>query len=93
MSNALTKTTYSTKKQLDAQEIVLPGDYSKVFDLIKNTMEKEEHHLLENCANSLLDNVFTAFPKIMRAYVCITKPSVPIKGILASVEIELERER
>ena len=68
-------------------------DYSKVFDIIKNTMETEEHHLLENCANSLLDNVFNAFPKIIRAYVSITKPSVPIKGILASVEIEVERER
>lgn len=32
MSNALSKTTYTTKKQLDAQEIVLPGDYSKVFE-------------------------------------------------------------
>ncbi|MCK5109986.1 MAG: GGDEF domain-containing protein [Arcobacteraceae bacterium] len=32
MSNALMKTTYTTKKQLKAQDIVLPSDYSKVFE-------------------------------------------------------------
>ena len=32
MSNALIQTTYSTRKSLNNQEIVLPSDYSKVFE-------------------------------------------------------------
>ncbi|MCD4818250.1 MAG: dihydroneopterin aldolase [Candidatus Cloacimonetes bacterium] len=84
------ETDYSHKRLHHISDTV---DYSEVFDIIKNTMENEEHHLLENCANSLLDNIFVTFPKIIKAYVCITKPSVPIKGILASIEVEVERER
>ena len=68
-------------------------DYSRVYEIIKNVMENDEYHLLENCANSLLDNVLDWFPKITKAKVRIQKPSVPINGTLKSVEIEMERTR
>ncbi|MCF7793273.1 MAG: dihydroneopterin aldolase [Candidatus Cloacimonetes bacterium] len=68
-------------------------DYTKVFDIIKHTLEKREFHLLEVCANSILDHILEEFPKIIYANVRIRKPSVPINGSLDSVEVEMERNR
>ncbi len=38
MSNTLKKATYSTKKQLNTQDIVLPADYSKTFERYAKTL-------------------------------------------------------
>jgi len=68
-------------------------DYTKVYDIIKNVMENHKFHLLESCANTLLNTILAEFPKIMSAKVKIQKPSVAINGILKSVELEMERSR
>lgn len=68
-------------------------DYTKVYSIIKDVLENQEFHLLEDCANMVLDNVLERFTRIIRARVRIRKPSVPIKGPLNSVEIEMERFR
>lgn len=68
-------------------------DYTKVFDIIKHTLEEQKFFLLEVCANSILDHIFAEFPKIIYANVRIRKPSVPINGSLSSVEVEMERNR
>ncbi|HHE37480.1 MAG TPA: dihydroneopterin aldolase [Candidatus Cloacimonetes bacterium] len=66
-------------------------DYTKVFSIIKNILENKEFLLLENCADTILTSVLTTFPKIIQAKVKIKKPSVPIKGSLGSVEVEMDR--
>jgi len=66
-------------------------DYTKVYEIIKDVLENEEFLLLENCTNKILDSVLDTFPSIVRAVVKIKKPSVPIKGSLHSVEVEMER--
>jgi dihydroneopterin aldolase len=68
-------------------------DYTKVFALIKDILEKEEFLLLEDCANTILDTVMHHFSNLIKTSVKIRKPSVPIKGSLSSVEIEMERIR
>ncbi|MBN1327819.1 MAG: dihydroneopterin aldolase [Candidatus Cloacimonetes bacterium] len=68
-------------------------DYTKVYEIIKHILENQEFHLLENCANAILDSVMTAFPAVLNAKVRIRKPSVPIKGSLHSVEVEMDRSR
>ncbi|MDO9577803.1 MAG: dihydroneopterin aldolase [Candidatus Cloacimonadales bacterium] len=68
-------------------------DYTKVYDIIRHTLEEREFHLLEVCANTLLDRIFSEFPGIISANVRIKKPSVPINGSLSSVEVEMERNR
>jgi len=68
-------------------------DYTKIYAEIKHTMEKKQFHLLEDCANEILDTMFAHFPKIAKAEVRIKKPSVPINGSLGSVEIEMSRGR
>jgi len=68
-------------------------DYTKVYDIIKHTLEVREFHLLEVCANTILDSILESFPTIIYANVKIKKPSVPINGSLESVEVEMERDR
>ncbi|MCF7858198.1 MAG: dihydroneopterin aldolase [Candidatus Cloacimonetes bacterium] len=68
-------------------------DYTKVYIIIKHTLEEREFFLLEVCANTILDSILRSFPRIIYANVKIKKPSVPINGSLGSVEVEMERNR
>lgn len=68
-------------------------DYTQVFEIIKDVLENKEFMLLENCGNTILDSIMNSFPKISKCIVNIQKPSVPIKGSLESVEVEMCRIR
>lgn len=68
-------------------------DYTKVYAIIKHTLEEREFFLLEVCANTIIDSILDTFPSIIYANVRIKKPSVPINGSLGSVEVEMERNR
>ncbi|MDP8201692.1 MAG: dihydroneopterin aldolase [Candidatus Tenebribacter burtonii] len=68
-------------------------DYTKVYAIIKHTLEEREFYLLEVCANTILDSILESFPAITYVNVKIKKPSVPINGSLGSVEVEMERNR
>ncbi len=68
-------------------------DYTKVYNLIKHIMENHSYHLMENCANHVLDKVMSNFSEIIKAEICIKKPSVPINGSLDSAEIIMVRNR
>ncbi|MCF7912632.1 MAG: dihydroneopterin aldolase [Candidatus Cloacimonetes bacterium] len=68
-------------------------DYTLVFDLIKETMEKHSYHLMENCANHVLEEVMRSFTEIIRAEIRIKKPSVSINGSLDSAEVIMSRQR
>ncbi len=68
-------------------------DYTKVYDLVKEVMETHQYHLLENCVNKILDEMFDRFNLIEKAEVAIRKPSVPIQGPLKYVEVAMERQR
>jgi len=66
-------------------------DYTKVYSIIKEILENREFYLLEDCANTILSTVMEKFSGMINTFVKIRKPSVPIKGSLSSVEIEMER--
>lgn len=85
--------SYETKQSDDREIKHLEDtvDYTKVYTIIKHTLEEREFYLLEVCANTILDSIFESFPTIIYANVKIKKPSVPINGSLGSVEVEMER--
>ncbi len=68
-------------------------DYTKVYTVIKEIMEKHQFHLLENCGNMILDDILQEFPQVKKAEVFIKKPSVAIQGSLQSVELVMERSQ
>ena len=68
-------------------------DYTKVYAVVKEVMEIDKHHLLENCANKILDTVLESFELVESVTISIRKPSVPIQGQLSFSEIEMTRGR
>ncbi len=68
-------------------------DYTKVYADIKELMETHQFLLLEDCANTLADNLLRDYPLLQSVTITIQKPSVPIRGSLRSVEVELSRSR
>ncbi len=68
-------------------------DYTKVYAQIREIMESHQFQLLEACANMVADKLLEDFPLIWQLTLRIQKPSVPIRGILRSVEVELSRGR
>ncbi|MCF7919489.1 MAG: dihydroneopterin aldolase [Candidatus Cloacimonetes bacterium] len=68
-------------------------DYTQVFELIRNVMETHSYHLMENCANQVLNELFKQFPEVLHAEISIRKPSVAISGSLDSAEIVMDRSR
>lgn len=68
-------------------------DYISVYAVVKEIMESHQFHLLENCANTIANQLLKDFALIQKLQICIQKPSVPIQGSLRSVEVELTRSR
>jgi len=87
--------SYETEQENDREIKHLEDtvDYTKVYSIIKHTLEEREFYLLEVCANTILDSILESFQSIIYANVKIKKPSVPINGSLGSVEVEMERDR
>lgn len=68
-------------------------DYTKVYADIKEIMETRQFYLLEACANTVADELLKNYSLLTRVELCIRKPSVPIQGSLASVEVQLCKAR
>jgi dihydroneopterin aldolase len=68
-------------------------DYTKVYDEVKHIMEIQQFILLEDCANTIIENILTDFQLVTGVKVTIEKPGVPINATLSSVAVEMERKR
>jgi 7,8-dihydroneopterin aldolase/epimerase/oxygenase len=68
-------------------------DYTVIYELIREVMEKQTYHLMESCANHVLDTVMSSFEQVIYSEIKIKKPSVPINGSLDSAEIIMSRQR
>jgi dihydroneopterin aldolase len=68
-------------------------DYTKVYDDIREVLESRQFQLLEVCANTIAEKLLEDYPLLHQVRLFIQKPSVPIKGILSSVEVEIFKER
>lgn len=68
-------------------------DYTRVYADVREIMETHQFQLLEVCANTVADKLLRDYPLLTEVSLRIQKPSVPIQGSLASVEVELCRKR
>lgn len=85
--------TLFTDDKLDCQIKHLEDtiDYTLVYAELKSLMEEKSFILLENCANAVIERLFELHGTLTGVNIKISKPSVPIKGTLESVEVEMER--
>ncbi|HRY83908.1 MAG TPA: dihydroneopterin aldolase [Candidatus Cloacimonadota bacterium] len=84
-----------TDNRLDEQVRKLEDtiDYTRVYADIREIVETSQFQLLECCANAIADRLMQGYPLLQQLTLKIQKPSVPIPGILNSVEVELSRSR
>jgi dihydroneopterin aldolase len=68
-------------------------DYTQVYRLCRETVEKERFKLIEALANRVIERILAACPIVDRVDIVIKKPSVPIAGILDHVAVETSKSR
>lgn len=68
-------------------------DYSKVFEIVKNTVENLQCDLIEYMAGEIMKNVVSAFEEVEKITVRIEKPLAPIEGDFESMGVEITRSR
>ncbi len=68
-------------------------DYTRVYSAVEEIMETHQFQLLESCANKIAAKLLQDFDLLQKVKICIQKPSVPIKGNLKSVEVQLTCSR
>ena len=61
--------------------------------MVKEIVENNEFKLLEALALKITENIFVLNKKILKIFVRIKKPSVPIPGMTGWSETELLKER
>ncbi|MBF0351237.1 MAG: dihydroneopterin aldolase [SAR324 cluster bacterium] len=67
--------------------------YVDIYQIIRETIEQQQFRLLEKLGDTIMDEIYQAFPRIQRIQIRIRKPSAPIPGVLDHVEIEMNREK
>ena len=68
-------------------------DYTQVYRICRETVEKDRFKLIETLAAHVIDRVLLACPIVERVDIVIKKPSVPIAGILDHVAVETSKTR
>ncbi|MBR3057301.1 MAG: dihydroneopterin aldolase [Clostridiales bacterium] len=68
-------------------------DYSKVFEIVRKTVEEIQCDLIEYMAGRIIRNVMSAFGEVERIKVKIEKPLAPIEGDFESMGVEIARSR
>ncbi len=68
-------------------------DYTQVYAICRETVEKDRFKLIEALANHVIDRVLVACPIVDKVDITIKKPSVPIAGILDHVSVETSKSR
>ncbi len=68
-------------------------DYTQVYGICRETVEKDRFKLIEALANHVIDRVLAACPTVEKVEISIKKPSVPIAGILDYVAVETSKSR
>jgi dihydroneopterin aldolase len=68
-------------------------NYSRMYRLVKETMEGPSHKLLESLAETIAQSILDGFD-VESVTVVVKKPEVPMKGsILSHASVEICRQR
>jgi dihydroneopterin aldolase len=68
-------------------------NYSRMYRLVKETMEGPSHKLLESLAETIAQGILSGFD-VESITVVVKKPEVPMKGsILSHASVEIYRQR
>lgn len=68
-------------------------DYSKIYEVTKETVTGDDGNLIERLAQKIADAVLEADKRILKVRVNVSKPEAPVKGIFETMEVTIERKR
>ncbi len=74
----------------DLQDTV---DYGKVYNIVEQIVQGEPYRLVETVAERIAGRVLDAHPSVSKVSVRLEKPQAPVRGVFASVGVEIERNR
>ncbi len=80
------------KKSCDSDNLNDTVDYEKIYKTVDLCIKKDKFYLIEALANSIASDILQNFP-INSLLVRVRKPHAPVKGVLDTVEVELERKK
>ena len=82
----------SLKKSCDSDELDDTINYEKIYKTVDTCVNKDKFYLIEALANSIAKDILINFP-INSILVRVRKPHAPVKGVLDTVEVELNRSK
>lgn len=68
-------------------------DYTRIYGLVKDVVEGERFNLIEALAERIAGLILAQFKQVKKVTVAVSKPQVPIPGILAGAQVEISRRR
>ena len=80
------------KKSCDSDNLNDTVDYEQIYKTVDSCIKKDKFYLIEALANSIASDILQNFP-INSLLVRVRKPHAPVKGVLDTVEVELERKK
>ena len=82
----------SLKKSCDSDELDDTINYEKIYKTVDTCVNKDKFYLIEALANSIAKDILINFP-INSILVRVRKPHAPVKGVLDTIEVELNRSK
>ena len=82
----------SLTKSCDSDDLNDTVNYERIYKTVNACVSKEKFYLIEALANSIAKDILINYP-INSIKVRVRKPHAPVKGVLDTVEVELNRSK
>jgi dihydroneopterin aldolase len=76
-----------------ADDLEQTVDYGDVFERCRAIVEERSFKLLEAIAEAIANDLLATYPRIEAVIVRVSKPGVPIDGVLESAGVQVTRQR
>jgi len=67
-------------------------DYESIYKIVDSCVQRDKFYLIEALANSIAKDILNNH-QIESLVVRVRKPNAPIKGVLDTVEVEIQRKQ
>ena len=82
----------SLTKSCDSDDLNDTVNYERIYKTVNTCVSKDKFYLIEALASSIAKDILINYP-INSIKVRVRKPHAPVKGVLDTVEVELNRSK
>ena len=82
----------SLTKSCDSDDLNDTVNYERIYKTVNACVSKDKFYLIEALASSIAKDILINYP-INSIKVRVRKPHAPVKGVLDTVEVELNRSK